>query len=90
VPCLKNAYEYACHVLLLSCSPTGLNTHIDIHKLLLFFDRQVVKVHQNTVDAYLEDVIMSAIDSTASDQARQEIQQLAVHVNEAAYAAERK
>ncbi|EDO26341.1 predicted protein, partial [Nematostella vectensis] len=30
--------------------------------------KQVVKVHQNTVDTYLEDVIMGAIEVTAEDQ----------------------
>ena len=29
---------------------------------------QVVKVHQTTVDTYLEDIIMGAIDKTAEDQ----------------------
>jgi hypothetical protein len=51
---------------------------------------QVVKVHQNTVDTYLEDIILSAVDGTASEQARNEIQQLAAQVNEAAYAAEKR
>ena len=29
---------------------------------------QVVKVHQSTVDTYLEDIIMGAIDKTAEEQ----------------------
>ena len=29
---------------------------------------QVVKVHQSTVDTYLEDIIMGAIDRTAEEQ----------------------
>ncbi len=29
---------------------------------------QVVKVHQSTVDTYLEDIIMGAIEKTAEEQ----------------------
>lgn len=29
---------------------------------------QVVKVHQSTVDTYLEDIIMGSIDKTAEEQ----------------------
>ena len=29
---------------------------------------QVVQVHQNTVDTYLEDIILGAIDNTAHEQ----------------------
>ena len=35
--------------------------------------KQMVKVHQTTVDTYLEDIILSATDKTADDQARKEI-----------------
>jgi hypothetical protein len=39
-----------------------------IRKLYVF--SQVVNVHQNTVDTYLEDVILGAIDSTAHEQVK--------------------
>ena len=35
--------------------------------------KQMVKVHQTTVDTYLEDIILAATDKTADDQARDEI-----------------
>ncbi|EDO40940.1 predicted protein [Nematostella vectensis] len=47
--------------------------------------KQVVKVHQNTVDTYLEDVIMGAIEVTAEDQARKEIQEQAEKINQIAH-----
>jgi len=51
---------------------------------------QMVKVHQSTVDAYLEDIVSSAIDHTANAQARREVQQMAVVINDAAYEAEQR
>jgi hypothetical protein len=36
--------------------------------------RQVMHVHQETVDSYLEDVILESIDASATTQARQEMQ----------------
>ena len=50
----------------------------------------MVKVHQSTVDAYLEDIVSSAIDHTANAQARREVQQMAVVINDAAYEAEQR
>jgi len=47
--------------------------------------KQVVKVHQSTVDTYLEDIIMGAIDKTAEEQARKEIQEQAEKINQIAY-----
>lgn len=47
--------------------------------------KQAIKVHQETVDSYLEDIIMEAVEKSADDQARKEIQELAEKVNEAAY-----
>lgn len=46
---------------------------------------QVVKVHQSTVDSYLEDVILNSMESTAEEQAREEIQRVAVEINDIAY-----
>ena len=51
---------------------------------------QVVKVHQSTVDVYLEDIVSSAIEHTASAQARQDVQQMAAVINDAAYDAEQR
>jgi len=45
-------------------------------------------VQQSTVDAYLEDIVSSAIDRTANAQARQEVQRMATVINDAAYEAE--
>ncbi|XP_035264083.1 cilia- and flagella-associated protein 91-like [Anguilla anguilla] len=50
--------------------------------------RQVVQVHQATVDLYLEDVILGAIEKTADEQAREEIHRMAEEINDIAYAME--
>ncbi|KAG7330870.1 hypothetical protein KOW79_004839 [Hemibagrus wyckioides] len=50
--------------------------------------RQVTKVHQSTVDLYLEDVILKSIDQTAEAQAREEIQKFADELDNLAYAME--
>ena len=47
-------------------------------------------MHQTTVDAYLEDIVSSAVDRTANAQARQEVQQMAEVINDAAYDAEQR
>ena len=44
-----------------------------------------MKVHQNSVDTYLEDIILSSMDNTADQQARDEIQLMAERINEVAY-----
>ena len=46
---------------------------------------QTVKVHQETVETYLEDIIMESVEQTADAQARREIQEMADRVNEVAY-----
>ncbi|KAF7234879.1 Cilia- and flagella-associated protein 91 [Varanus komodoensis] len=43
------------------------------------------QIHQSTVDSYLEDIILSSMETAAEDQAREEIQSLAVQVNNVAY-----
>ncbi|KAG5282981.1 hypothetical protein AALO_G00036940 [Alosa alosa] len=50
--------------------------------------KQVVKVHQDTVDLYLEDIILGTVEQTADAQAREEVQRLAEEVNNVAYAME--
>ncbi|NXT96697.1 CFA91 protein, partial [Anhinga rufa] len=47
--------------------------------------RFVVKVHQSTIDSYLEDIILSSMENTAEEQAREEIQRMAVEINDIAY-----
>ncbi|CAI9532698.1 unnamed protein product [Staurois parvus] len=47
--------------------------------------RQVVNIHQSTVDSYLEDVILSATQDTAEEQAREEIQRRAQEIDHIAY-----
>ncbi|KAL0963416.1 hypothetical protein UPYG_G00306150 [Umbra pygmaea] len=50
--------------------------------------KQVVQVHQETVDLYLEEIILETLDQTAEQQARQEIRRVAEEVNNIAYALE--
>uniref|UniRef100_A0A3Q1EJC0 Cilia- and flagella-associated protein 91 n=1 Tax=Acanthochromis polyacanthus TaxID=80966 RepID=A0A3Q1EJC0_9TELE len=50
--------------------------------------KQVVQVHQESVDLYLEDVILGTLDQVADQQAREEIQRRAKEVNDIAYAME--
>ncbi|XP_044072732.1 cilia- and flagella-associated protein 91 [Siniperca chuatsi] len=50
--------------------------------------RQVVQVHQETVDLYLEDIILGTLEQTADQQAREEIRRKAKEVNDIAYAME--
>ena len=47
-------------------------------------------MHQNTVDNYLEDIIMHSVDMTADGQAREEIKELAEKINDVAYEMEDK
>ncbi|XP_062862513.1 cilia- and flagella-associated protein 91 isoform X2 [Trichomycterus rosablanca] len=47
--------------------------------------KQVMKVHQATVDLYLEDVILNTVDQTADAQAREEVHQMAEELNDIAY-----
>ncbi|XP_052420496.1 cilia- and flagella-associated protein 91 [Carassius gibelio] len=50
--------------------------------------KQVVKMHQDTVDMYLEDVILGSINQTADAQAREEIHRTAEELNNITYAME--
>lgn len=52
--------------------------------------KQVVKVHQNTVDTYLEDIILQSVEYTAEKEARTYIQQLANKINDITYEMESK
>uniref|UniRef100_A0A8C6Z222 Cilia- and flagella-associated protein 91 n=1 Tax=Nothoprocta perdicaria TaxID=30464 RepID=A0A8C6Z222_NOTPE len=52
--------------------------------------RQVVQVHQSTVDSYLEDIILSSMENTAEEQAKEEIQRMAVEINDIAYEMENR
>uniref|UniRef100_A0A8C3PM19 Cilia- and flagella-associated protein 91 n=1 Tax=Calidris pygmaea TaxID=425635 RepID=A0A8C3PM19_9CHAR len=47
--------------------------------------KQVVKMHQSTIDSYLEDIILSSMENTAEEQAREEVQRIAVEINDIAY-----
>lgn len=51
---------------------------------------QVVQVHQETVDLYLEDIILETVEQTADQQAREEIHRKAKEVNDIAYAMEER
>ncbi|XP_074530428.1 cilia- and flagella-associated protein 91 isoform X2 [Halichoeres trimaculatus] len=50
--------------------------------------RQVVQVHQETLDLYLEDIILDTLEQTADQHAREEIHRRAQEVNDIAYAME--
>ncbi|KAF4804934.1 Protein MAATS1 [Turdus rufiventris] len=45
----------------------------------------VVNVQDRTIDTYLEDVILSSMERTAKEQAREEVKQRAVEINNIAY-----
>ncbi|XP_066497260.1 cilia- and flagella-associated protein 91 isoform X2 [Hoplias malabaricus] len=47
--------------------------------------RQVIKVHQATVDLYLEDIILGTTERTAEAQAREEIHRMAQELNDITY-----
>lgn len=47
--------------------------------------KQMMKVHQGTVDTYLEDVILQSVENTADQQAREEIRQQANDINKIAH-----
>uniref|UniRef100_A0A8C3P1R9 Cilia- and flagella-associated protein 91 n=1 Tax=Cyanoderma ruficeps TaxID=181631 RepID=A0A8C3P1R9_9PASS len=47
--------------------------------------RQVVNVQDRTIDTYLEDIILSSMEKTAEEQAREEIQKRAIEINDIAY-----
>ncbi|KAF4109358.1 cilia- and flagella-associated protein 91 [Onychostoma macrolepis] len=50
--------------------------------------KQVVEIHQDTVDMYLEDVILGSVNQTADAQAREEIHRKAEELNNITYAME--
>ncbi|KAJ0057426.1 hypothetical protein NL108_006108 [Boleophthalmus pectinirostris] len=50
--------------------------------------RQVVQINQESVDLYLEDIILETTETAADEQARKEIHQLAKEVNDVACAME--
>ncbi|XP_014858713.1 PREDICTED: protein MAATS1 isoform X2 [Poecilia mexicana] len=50
--------------------------------------REIVQVHQESVDMYLEDMILRNVDYLAEQQARDEIHKKAQQLNEIAYAME--
>lgn len=52
--------------------------------------KQVVKVHQDSVQTYLEDILMGSVDDTADLQARSEIMEMAEKINDVAYEIEDK
>ena len=51
--------------------------------------KQTVKTHQDSVDTYLEDIIVKAVDDTAQEQAKLEVRELARRINDAAYSVEK-
>lgn len=51
---------------------------------------QVVQVHQETVDLYLEDIILETLESTSDQQAREDIHRRAQEVNNLAFTMEER
>ncbi|XP_078575552.1 cilia- and flagella-associated protein 91-like isoform X2 [Branchiostoma floridae x Branchiostoma japonicum] len=47
--------------------------------------KQVIGLHQETVDTYLQDIIIGSVDATAERQAREEVQRKAETINDIAY-----
>merc|ERR1719499_2564063 len=47
--------------------------------------KQMMKVHQNSVNSYLEDVILEAVEDTAKERARGEVQEMAKSINDIAH-----
>ncbi|NWI37860.1 CFA91 protein, partial [Picathartes gymnocephalus] len=45
----------------------------------------VVNVQNRTIDTFLEDIILSSMERTAEEQAREEVQKRAVEINDIAY-----
>ncbi|XP_068022045.1 cilia- and flagella-associated protein 91 isoform X2 [Melanerpes formicivorus] len=52
--------------------------------------RQVVEVHQRTIDSYLEDIILSGIERAAEERAREEVRRRAAEINDIAYEMQRR
>ncbi|XP_036602131.1 cilia- and flagella-associated protein 91 [Trichosurus vulpecula] len=52
--------------------------------------KEVIKIHQSTVTSYLEDIILNTEESTAEEQAREEIQKMAEEINDLAYEIENR
>ncbi|KAM4730704.1 cilia- and flagella-associated protein 91 [Anableps anableps] len=50
--------------------------------------KQIVQVHQESVDMYLEDIILENMNLVSDDQAREEIRRKAQQLNDIAYALE--
>ncbi|WAR04924.1 CFA91-like protein [Mya arenaria] len=52
--------------------------------------KQVIRVHQDTVDSYLTSIVIGSIDDTADAQARMEVSEYAEKINDIAYDLEDK
>lgn len=50
----------------------------------------MVQVHQETVDLYLEDIILETLECTIDQQAREDIHRRAQEVNNIAFAMEER
>ena len=42
---------------------------------------QAVSVHQDSVDSYLEDIVLASMEREADEQARREIQEMAAKID---------
>lgn len=51
---------------------------------------QLIKVHQDTVDLYLEDIIIESIDDRGEEEAREYVKDITKKINEAADAANQR
>ena len=46
--------------------------------------KQMMRVHQGTVDTYLEDIILKSLEKTADEEARKEVKEKAEAINKVA------
>lgn len=49
----------------------------------------MIGVHQETVEAYLTNIITGALEITAEEQARAEVEEMAAKINQVAYEMEK-
>ena len=58
------------------------------HDFSRVVSNQMMRVHQGTVDTYLEDIVLQSVERTADQQAREEVRRQADVINTLAHQAE--
>lgn len=59
-----------------------------MHDFSRVVSHQMMRVHQGTVDTYLEDIVLQSVERTADQQAREEVRRQADVINTLAHQAE--